>query len=301
MEERKKIQLERIQDQRESQSFGEYLKRERELREISLREIADDTKISFRYLQALEEDNTARLPAEVFIKGFIRSYAQYIGLDPDEAILRYQEFKRTQEHPKEAPRFVLEESKASSWLRNKNLWMALLGALALAGVLVYAQALKEKTPLSAPQDRFQAGFEKPAPAVEDRENDPKAEPLREQVGTETEENSEEQPAADAEVLAGGNRVEEPKELPPPPPPADIVLAAVERTWLSVAVDEKEPKEFILEVGAEVRLQVNESMRLDIGNAGGLVIRSGAKTLGPFGKSGRVKKDYVVTRKDLEAQ
>ena len=74
-------------------SFGEYLRRERELREITLREISDHTKISYRYLEALEKDNPDKLPAEVFVKGFIRSYARYIGLDTDEAILRFQEFE----------------------------------------------------------------------------------------------------------------------------------------------------------------------------------------------------------------
>jgi cytoskeletal protein RodZ len=64
-------------------SFGETLRRERELRQISLREIAEATKINLRYLDALERDDFRHLPGGVFNKGFVRAYAQFIGIDPE--------------------------------------------------------------------------------------------------------------------------------------------------------------------------------------------------------------------------
>lgn len=67
-------------------SFGDELRRERELREISLREIAESTKISLRYLQALEGNRFEELPGGVFNRGFVRAYAQFIGVD-DEAMV----------------------------------------------------------------------------------------------------------------------------------------------------------------------------------------------------------------------
>ncbi len=67
-------------------SFGHWLRRQRELREISLRDIADRTKISLRYLEAMEEDRFDLLPAPVFAKGFLREYARYVGLSPDEVV-----------------------------------------------------------------------------------------------------------------------------------------------------------------------------------------------------------------------
>jgi len=70
-------------------SFGESLKRERELREISLREIADATKISVRYLEALEQNRFNVLPGGVFNKGFIRAYAAFIGADAEALIDTY--------------------------------------------------------------------------------------------------------------------------------------------------------------------------------------------------------------------
>jgi transcriptional regulator with XRE-family HTH domain len=67
-------------------AFGENLRRERELRGVSLREIADGTKISLRFLQALEEDRLDVLPGGLFPRAFVRQYAQFLGLDPEKAI-----------------------------------------------------------------------------------------------------------------------------------------------------------------------------------------------------------------------
>jgi cytoskeletal protein RodZ len=70
-------------------SFGERLKRERELREISLRDIADATKINIRYLEALEHNRFEILPGGVFNKGFIRAYARFIGADGEALVEGY--------------------------------------------------------------------------------------------------------------------------------------------------------------------------------------------------------------------
>lgn len=70
-------------------SFGAWLRRQREAREISLREVAEKTKISLRYLEAMEEDRFEVLPAPVFAKGFLREYARYVGLSPDEVVNHY--------------------------------------------------------------------------------------------------------------------------------------------------------------------------------------------------------------------
>ena len=71
-----------------AESFGKYLRRERELREIPLEEISRQTKIALRTLTALEADRFAELPARPFLRGFVRAYAEAIGLDPKDAVLR---------------------------------------------------------------------------------------------------------------------------------------------------------------------------------------------------------------------
>lgn len=70
-------------------SFGEILKRERELRDISLRQVAEATKISIRYLEALEQGRFDILPGGLFNKGFIRAYCTYIGLDGEAMVTSY--------------------------------------------------------------------------------------------------------------------------------------------------------------------------------------------------------------------
>lgn len=70
-------------------TFGEELKRHRLLREVSLESIASATKISVRHLQELERGDLKRLPAPVFTRGFIRAYAGFLGLDPEEMVNAY--------------------------------------------------------------------------------------------------------------------------------------------------------------------------------------------------------------------
>jgi len=73
----------------EGGSFGSWLRRQREAREITLREIAETSKISLRYLEALEQDRFDLLPGPLFAKGFLREYAKFVGLDPDEVVNYY--------------------------------------------------------------------------------------------------------------------------------------------------------------------------------------------------------------------
>ncbi|MGC4115333.1 MAG: helix-turn-helix transcriptional regulator [Myxococcales bacterium] len=74
-----------------AETFGQYLGRERELRGFSLQQVSDTTRIPAGNLKALEADDLSRLPARVFVLGYIRAYAHAIGLSPDEAVLRYEE------------------------------------------------------------------------------------------------------------------------------------------------------------------------------------------------------------------
>jgi len=70
-------------------TFGDELKRERELREISLREVSNATKINLRFLEALEQNEFANLPGGLFNRGFVRAYAEYIGVDPEAMVNAY--------------------------------------------------------------------------------------------------------------------------------------------------------------------------------------------------------------------
>jgi cytoskeletal protein RodZ len=80
-------------------SLGEELKRERELRDISLREISEATKISIRILEAIERNNFRALPGGIFNRNFLRAYADFIGIDSENVVRKYnQQFDGSNEH-----------------------------------------------------------------------------------------------------------------------------------------------------------------------------------------------------------
>ena len=70
-------------------AFGERMQKERQLRGVTLEEISVVTKIGTRALKALEEEDFEKLPGGIFNKGFVRAYARYLGIDPDEAVSDY--------------------------------------------------------------------------------------------------------------------------------------------------------------------------------------------------------------------
>ena len=70
-------------------NFGERLKRERELREVSLEEITTATRIGPHFLEALENEDWSKLPGGIFNRGFVRSIARYLGLDEEAFLAEY--------------------------------------------------------------------------------------------------------------------------------------------------------------------------------------------------------------------
>ena len=68
---------------------GSDLKKIRDELGVSLEEIAETVKVRMTYLRAIEEDQFEKAPSRIFLKGFVRAYAQYIGLDADMVASRY--------------------------------------------------------------------------------------------------------------------------------------------------------------------------------------------------------------------
>src|SRR5579862_2291990 len=71
--------------------LGEFLKQRREERGVSLEEVSVATKIGVRVLQAIEEGALDKLPPKAFVRGFIQSYAKYLGLDVKEILEKFQQ------------------------------------------------------------------------------------------------------------------------------------------------------------------------------------------------------------------
>ncbi len=86
------------------ETLGSLLKRSRTRQNKSLKDASEATRIHTPSLQALEDDNFAALPAEVFVRGFIKLYAEYLGLDPKDTIKHYIAQNNTdQEEPADKP------------------------------------------------------------------------------------------------------------------------------------------------------------------------------------------------------
>ncbi len=103
----------------EKESLGRYLKREREFRNLSLGEASKITRVKEPILKAIEEDQYASLPPPTYVKGFLLSYAKYIGLDPNDVLLRYESGIRGRPVMETEP----PSEKKISW-NIKYLWVA---------------------------------------------------------------------------------------------------------------------------------------------------------------------------------
>src|SRR3990167_5881663 len=84
--------------------IGAALKSAREFRGLSLQDVSDATRIRRTYLGALEDMRLDELPSRPFTLGYIKAYAKHLGLDPEEAVLRFKDSSPDPDEPLRAPR-----------------------------------------------------------------------------------------------------------------------------------------------------------------------------------------------------
>ncbi len=96
----------------------------REKAGLSISQIAESTKISSRFLRAVEEESFGDLPGGIFTTSYIRQYAAAIGVDSDEILKVYYDFR-----PEAAPRAAVCERETGAKDENKAGWMRWLGVL----------------------------------------------------------------------------------------------------------------------------------------------------------------------------
>jgi cytoskeletal protein RodZ len=109
-------------------NFGERLKREREMREVSPAEITTATRISGRFLDALENEDWRKLPGGVFNRGFVRAIARYLGLDEESLLAEYDLAHGEQKIEAPAP--------YENPIPRPPKWIPILGILVFLGILV---------------------------------------------------------------------------------------------------------------------------------------------------------------------
>lgn len=117
----------------QAESFGSWLRGQREVRQVELETISQSSKINIRYLEALEQDRFDQLPATIFVRGFLREYARVVGLDPDEVLNFYIEASDRDD----AEGGIGKQKKRSS--RRSLVWivLAVLFAAAIAAFFLW--------------------------------------------------------------------------------------------------------------------------------------------------------------------
>jgi cytoskeletal protein RodZ len=118
-----------------AESIGEKLRLARETRGIALRDISDQTRISMRYLEAIESDDYRRLPGGIFNRSFIRAYAKFIGYDENQAIEDYSRTLRELGQPDEETKSHKSLVYTDDGAHNRSPLMTLLLALVILAVL----------------------------------------------------------------------------------------------------------------------------------------------------------------------
>jgi len=234
----------------EAVPFGPWLRRQREMREITLREISDASKISIRYLQALEDERFDLLPAMVFAKGFLRQYARYVGLDADEVVNRFlvalqgEEAGEEGEAEEEPPaRFAAFEG---SW---KYVVLIVAATVLLLGLVFLIPYLFGRG------DGARDGAEPPS------EMAPSAAELSRDQATA----SEEPPPVQAAARAV-KQEQEPAQ-PGAPAPLRVTLDFREDCWVEATVDGERRVSEMRVQGESLQLQARELVELRLGNAG----------------------------------
>lgn len=280
-------------------SFGENLRREREMRGVTLQEIAAATKISVRILESIENEDFGKVPGGIFTRSFIRTYARYLGLDEEHVLAEYELLP----HPRSEvnlARLAMARPEAGREKARGPLLTVLVALLMLAGGYALYRYTRQP-PLGEPA----ADAAQPAP--------PPIPPAQQTaLTTGTPETSSPVPGAAALPVdtAGAPGATSGVAAPPasapvpatgvPEIPGGLVLqvAAKERAWVAIDVDGKTVLQRVLNPSEIETLNAKDSFDVTTGNAQGIILTLNGETLRPMGRRGEVKSVHL-THDDLK--
>lgn len=267
-------------------SFGEELRREREIRGISLKEIADATKISKRFLEAIERNDHKTLPAPVFTRGFVREYARYLGLNSDEMVNRYNfaavgddrieqsahlERLTTPQAPPPPRKKLPPKGIPPAYARvDRNVYILILVVVALAGVSYWA--LKHRRETRANEERLAAETKVVASV-------PVAAP----------------PPAPVQTASTPTQ-------PPAGIPAKLTLSLeiTQTSWITLDADGERLINDELHRGFHRTIEAKDGFRFKtIGNAAGVTMTLNDVPIPSLGHDGQVLHDVVLDRAALQ--
>lgn len=244
--------------------LGNTLRQAREARGLSLAQVEEQIRVRSAYLSALEEEDFAQLPGPVYVKGFLKNYAQFLGLDAAQILSLYQ--------PPAADATAATTAMLNEPLQGANLrryWP--VGIVLLAISLIFAAAwAHQRYDVLALFTRFTAT---PTPTAT-----PTATPA---------------PPTPTSLPPTATLTPSPTAgASPTPAPAVAGLELEiditgERSWLLVEVDGERVFAGILEPGAKQTWRAEERIYLRSGNAGAVRLTMNGESLGLFGERGQV--------------
>ncbi len=240
-------------------SLGQELRQEREKRGVRLEEIAQATKVSLRFLTALENDRFDLLPGRFFSKAILRSYANYLGLDEKALLARYEAL-----FPPEQPPTRVKESEVSGG-RPFPLSLVLLFFVI---IIIVATAYFLSRPGG---ERDQRLSRKPSLRESTLLLPPAAEPLK------------------ASEL----------ELPAPITQLQLQITFHQKTWIQVYADGVLKLDGIKNPGATFETTANKELLLHLGNAGGIEFILNGQKGKSLGRSGAVVKNIRITLENMK--
>ncbi len=252
------------------ETLGEHLKRRREEQGITLEDIESVTKISLAYLRDIEEDRFDSLPAPIFTLGFLRQYAQCIGLDPEDVVLRYRLEVRKEGAP--SP----EEMAGKSWsIKRRAFWilLAMLGGLVFLWVFLSPGDTRKQERVRS--IRF--------PRTTEREL--KKQQLRQELnmGSGSAEQGNGLPGGATQPREGTQATNRFQDTGP----VALTLQAVRETRVTVILDGQAAQSQLLRAGDRVSWQANKSIQLEIGNGDAVRIFYQGEVYEQLGQKGEV--------------
>ena len=296
---------------REEPGLGELFKRGREKLGLSVDQVVEITRLRKHFVEALENENWDDLPPGVFVRGFIRAYAQVVGLDEKKALSLYESSSHAESV---VPKPLVKTSKARLG-PILFLTILLVGIAVLILWILYPFSIHSPLqPLMKPSSETQQGPPVAVHPVEPETGKPEVEvetgKIAEGPGGLPAETAPETPtqgvntaAAEAKEQPAVNapevKEEEPGEIPEQ---AQYVLTGhvKERTWIRICVDDQEPKEYIFQPGSRPQWKGVRGFNILIGNAAGIEFDLNGETyenLGELGKVVRLKlpKDFTGSK------
>ena len=284
--------------ERSQSRLGETLRAAREDQGLGLEEIAEQTRVPLRHLQAIERDDHDALPALPYTIGFVKTLARAIGVDPDAAAAQYRaETSKVPHVPQVVQLEPVDESRVPPrWLVAAVL--ALIVAI-IAGVWAYGEGYFA----SAPQTPPEAAIAEAQPVTPQVAEQAPPAPLPEDATAPPAENSDTPGGVVAPETAPADT---PSDSASAPAPVDgpVVITATDEVWFKVydKGTRQSVKMGILKAGERYVVPGDrDDLLLWTGKAGALRLSVNGKTLPPLGGPEQMVKDVALTPAALLAR